>query len=163
MDVEDYSENDSDYNPVNDNTDDIQEINSENKLEKKLTNLSKTSKRNVEIIWNVMQEEDKLYIEMKMKRSINYIKHNYEINNDTRIKNEIILSNIFGKKVAKKLSSFHIIPREETINTVDIRKRALESVDKIVKKRKITETRKFAGQEITYESYYIIHIMFLII
>ena len=65
------------------------------------------------------------------------------------IKNEIILSNIFGKRVAKQLSLGYIIPKENHVSKVDIRKRALESVDKIVKKRKITETRKFAGQEIT--------------
>ena len=141
---DDDSENDSDYNP--DADEDKEE--EEEVLEKKLVGLSGSSRRRVDLIWQQMQEEDRRSTEAVMKRSMNYLANRAPVEEHRRIVNEVILSNIFGKRVGKRLASFQATPEDE-YNEEDIKKRARESVQQVQKKRKITETRKFAGQEIS--------------
>ena len=172
MDIEDDSDNDSDYRPEDDN-DLCDKSNGGNLLEKKLVALSNKTKRTVDQLWRSMQEEDRTYVQLKMNSSLHSLRHNLDVDDSCRKHNFQILKDIFGLKVAKQITSTHsidghnersdmesnrdqmveiqtksIISTDESRGPTDLRKRSMESVGKVVKKRKITETRKFAGKEI---------------
>jgi len=171
MDIEDDSDNDSDYNPGDDG-DGIEDHSSrDNHLEKKLVTLSATTKRTVDQLWRSMQEDDRRYVQLKMGSSLHPLKYNSESDGNITRHNFQVLKEIFGPTVAKQLTvtvassliynENHdsraengdiLVMSSEIIDgssgTVELRKRALASVEKVVKKRKITETRKFAGKEI---------------
>ena len=142
--IDDDSENDSDYMPGAEEEKDEEEQESE----KVLTGLTKSSRRRVDAIWQEMQEEDRRSVEAIMIKSINYLANRAAQSAEVRQANEVILSNIFGKRVGKRLASYQATPEDE-YNPEDIKKRALASVQKVQKKQKITEIRKFAGQEIS--------------
>jgi hypothetical protein len=142
--IDDDSENDSDYAPEEDSEKGANDVDVN---AKELTGLSKSSKRKVDAIWLEMQEEDRISTETVMKRSLNYIMNHGPVDSRTRKNNEIILTNIFGRRVGKRLASYQATP-EDVYDAEEIKKRALESVQNVKKKRKIIETRKFAGQEI---------------
>lgn len=143
--IDDDSENDSDYVPGAE-----EEKSIEGKEETQLLKpLSKSSRKRVEAIWLEMQEEDRKSVEAVMLKSINYLANRAPLSVEVRHANEVILANIFGKRVGKRLASFQSVPDEE-LGAQDIKKRALESVQQVRKRQKVTETRKFAGQEITY-------------
>jgi hypothetical protein len=145
MDVlDDDSENDSDYDPGAEETKDTEEETEE----KGLVGLSRASKRKVDALWLEMVEEDRKSTESIMMKSINYLANRAPQLEKVRVANEIILSNIFGKKIGKRLASYQATPEDE-YDAQDIKKRALESVQKVRKRQKITETRRFAGQEIS--------------
>lgn len=145
MDVlDDDSENDSDYDPGAEETKDTEEETEE----KGLVGLSRASKRKVDALWLEMVEEDRKSTESIMMKSINYLANRAPQLEKVRMANEIILSNIFGKKIGKRLASYQATPEDE-YDAQDIKKRALESVQKVRKRQKITETRRFAGQEIS--------------
>ena len=142
--IDDDSENDSDYMPGAEEEKDEEEQESE----KLLTGLTKSSRRRVDAIWQEMQEEDRRSVETIMMKSINYLTNRAAQSAEVRQVNEVILSSIFGKRVGKRLASYQATPEDE-YNPEDIKKRALASVQKVQKKQKITEIRKFAGQEIS--------------
>lgn len=142
---DDDSENDSDYVPGAEEEKDMED---EGDGERKLVGLSKAAKRRVTALWLEMQEEDRKYTEAMMMKSINYEANRQPQSEQKRVENEVILSSIFGKVVGKRLASFQATPEDEYCKE-DIKKRALESVQKVAKRRKITETRKFAGKEIS--------------
>lgn len=143
MDVDDDSDNDSDYVPGAE-----EEKSVEGTEEQILKPLSKSSRKKVEAIWQEMQEEDRKSVEAVMMKSLNYLANRAPRSSEVRRANEVILSTIFGKKIGKRLASIQAVPEEE-YNHQNIKKRALESVQQVQKRQKITETRKFAGQEIT--------------
>lgn len=146
MDVDDDdSENDSDYVPGAEEEKDFEE---EEGGERRLVGLSKAAKRRVNALWLEMVEEDRKNTEAVMMKSINYEANRKPQSEQKRVANEIILSSIFGKQIGKRLAAFQATPEDEYCKE-DIKKRALESVQKVAKRRKITETRKFAGQEIS--------------
>ena len=142
--IDDDSENDSDYMPGAEEEKDEEEQESE----KVLTGLTKSSRRRVDAIWQEMQEEDRRSVEAIMIKSINYLANRAAQSAEVRQANEVILSSILGKRVGKRLASYQATPEDE-YNPEDIKKRALASVQKVQKKQKITEIRKFAGQEIS--------------
>jgi hypothetical protein len=144
MDVDDDSENDSDYVPGADEEKSVSDVDTAQVLKP----MSKVSRKRVESIWLEMQEEDRKSVEKVMMRSINYLANRAPQSAKIREANEVILSGIFGKRVGKRLASFQLAPQEE-YDAKDIKKRALESVQQVRKKQKVTETRRFAGQEIT--------------
>lgn len=142
--VDDDSENDSDYDPGADESKDVEQ----DEEETGLVGLSRASKRRVEALWLEMVEEDRKSTEAIMMKSINYLANRAPKLESVRIENERILSDIFGKKVGKRLAAYQATPEDE-YDAKDIKKRALESVQKVQKRQKVTETRKFAGQEIS--------------
>lgn len=143
---DDDSENDSDYVPGAEEEKDMEE---DVGGERKLVSMSKAAQRRVNALWLEMQEEDRKSTEAVMMKSINYEANRKPLSEQKRLANEIILSSIFGKRVGKRLASFQATP-EDVYSKEDIKKRALESVQNVAKRRKITETRKFAGKEISY-------------
>lgn len=171
MDIEDDSDNDSDYRPGDDGDDVDGSSNGGNHLEKKLVTFSATTKRTVDQLWRSMQDEDRRYVQLKMDSSLHPLRHGPKGNVSITRHNFQVLKDIFGSTVAKQItvaSSYDVIPSEDdnrcssaenggilaisnevADGTAELRKRALESVEKVVKKRKVTETRKFAGKEIT--------------
>lgn len=144
MDVDDDSDNDSDYMPGADEEKSVEEDDEKQVLKP----MNKVSRRKVEAIWLEMQEEDRKSVEAIMVKSINYIANRAPVSTEKRVENEIILSKIFGKRVGKRLAAYQAVPEEEH-NPQNIKKRALESVQQVQKRQKVTETRRFAGQEIT--------------
>jgi hypothetical protein len=144
MDVDDDSDNDSDYVPGVDDEKSVDEG-----VEKEvLKPLSKSSRKRVDAIWIEMQEEDRKSVEAVMVRSVNYLANRVAHSLEAREEIEAILSSIFGRRVGKRLAALQPVP-EEQHDVHNIRKRALESVQQVQKRQKVTETRKFAGQEIT--------------
>lgn len=142
--VDDDSENDSDYDPGADETKSVEEESGDQVL----VGLSRASRRKVDALWLEMVEEDRKSTEAIMMKSINYLANRAPKLESVRVANEIILSNIFGKKIGKRLASYQASPEDE-YDAQDIKKRALESVQKVQKRQKVTETRRFAGQEIS--------------
>lgn len=174
MDIEDDSDNDSDYRP-DDDADGIDvSSNGGNQSEKKLVTFSAKTKRTVDQLWRSMQDEDRRYVQLKMGSSLHPLRHGPKDNISIIRHNFEVLKDIFGSTVAKQItvaSSYDVIPSDDdnrynssaengsilvtsnneadgSCGTAELRKRALESVEKVVKKRKVTETRKFAGKEI---------------
>lgn len=174
MDIEDDSDNDSDYRPDDDGDGIDGSSNGGNQSEKKLVTFSASTKRTVDQLWRSMQDEDRRYVQLKMDCSLNPLRHGPKGNVSIIRHNFLVLKEIFGSRVAKQItvaSSYDVIQPEDdnryspaenggileisnevadgSSGTAELRKRALESVEKVVKKRKVTETRKFAGKEIT--------------
>lgn len=143
--VDDDSENDSDYVP---GAEDEKSIEGQEEAQV-LKPLSKSSRKRVDAIWQQMQEEDRKSVEAVMMKSINYLANRSPLSQEVRQANEVILAGIFGKRVGKRLASVQAAPEEEGLSAQEIKKRALESVQQVRKRQKVTETRKFAGQEIT--------------
>lgn len=140
------SENDSDYCPENDPEadNDIEDAVKETKL----STISFVRKRKVDDVWATMQEEassSKIITTTCSSSSSKSLKKK-----SGSKKNEDILAQIFGKKQSRKLvdgvSSKNF---ESKADKLRIREAALESVKMLRKKTVVTETRKFAGQEIT--------------
>mmetsp|Transcript_25401 Transcript_25401/g.42356 ORF Transcript_25401/g.42356 Transcript_25401/m.42356 type:complete len:280 (+) Transcript_25401:37-876(+) len=157
MDLQDDSDQDSDYEPPPEVAEEVDEA-----QEKKLVGLSRGSKRKVNALWEQMMGEEQLYTQEKMQKSINFnSKQSKKKNKRVRSENEAILASIFGKKEARKLiggkaSSSRADLKEANdiddatgkVDTGDLKARVKASMKNVQKKTTITETRKFAGQEI---------------
>jgi len=141
---DDDSENDSDYAP---DADVAQEMADEAEGEK-IVPMSRAGKRKAAELWEEMQAEDRRGVEVVMKRSLSYSTAPAPTRRKVRQRNESILAGIFGKKAAKLLARTEEAESEAGVGAEDIKERVLASVKRVQKKTKVTEIRKFAGQEI---------------
>ncbi len=146
MNVEDDSENDSDYEPgkddENDNDNDAADDNTG------LTDISFSRKRKSNSLWDEMQQEEKKYC-TSFKHG--FTKDNKPTQTTKKLKkNQQVLAQIFGNTVAKKLTEITSLESDslQPVSNGD----ALSAVKKIQKKSKIIEVRKFAGESIRFGS-----------
>jgi hypothetical protein len=149
-DEDDDSENDSDYDPgaekdENSGADEPEEE------EKQLIGMSFSRKRNVDSLWEEMQQQDSKHIQERLSKVPKISKATNEKKakkQDAKVKD--ILATIFGskqtKQIIKGVSKGHGLDEE---SAASIREAARESVKKIQKKETVVETRKFAGEVIT--------------
>ena len=154
---DDDSENDSDYNPLEDkDAQASEEEDNTNNDVKQLSTITYSRKRKVDDMWSQMQEEAAAATKPKAARMVSSsLSTGGEPSNKKKKKQTKaldILSSIFGKGQSMKLLNGVCSDGAMDSDTVDIKELARESVKKLVKKEKVTETRKFAGQEITYVS-----------
>ena len=149
----DSDEEDSDYVPEPDNDDN--EGNGQE--QRKLTGMTSSRKRKVDSIFEEMQSEDKKELDSRMMRSFSSSKSKGEGGSrvgksSKKRRDEAILASIFGREVGKKISSassFAVGSCSTTkANGEELKRRALASAKAVLKKTKVTETRKFAGKEI---------------
>ena len=186
MNVDDDSENDSDYVVEDDPVAKKQEAEDNNSSSKKGSKKSKGglysqisaigSKRKISALWEELKTEESLYVKTLMDKAL---KRSGPVtdSNTTRIKkkgkrkgkdfarkhNEAILVSIFGRseatKIAPQIDNIELAAtaaageeeeEEEEDSSEAVRQAAKESVKKIKKKVTVLETRKFAGEEITY-------------
>ena len=163
---DDDSENDSDYSPD-------QEVVDNEKMTLIALNIkdtikSSSSKRKVNLIWNEMQLDEENHLKNSKRRlesaGLSFRadeKENGNVKRNLSSDNQRLLASIFGKSEAQKLyGSF--TSRSDFEDCVDkdknnIRELALESVKRIKKKVKITEKKKFAGAEIMFDIYLLVH------
>ena len=143
---DDDSENDSDYCPENDK--DALEADEDPVEEEKLSAIPQGRKRKVDDLWAAMQEELKAPI-TKKSTSTNSCSSKSSKNKSTSKKTRDILASIFGKKESKNILGGAINRGAARTDELLIREAARESVKTLQKKTTVTETRKFAGQEIT--------------
>ena len=151
---DDDSENDSDYNPLEDKDAHASDEEDKNDDVKQLSTITYSRKRKVEDMWSQMQEEAAASTKPKAARlvssSLTAGGEPSKKKKKKQTKAVDILSSIFGKGQSKKLLNGVCGDGATDSGTVDIKELARESVKKLVKKEKVTETRKFAGQEVTY-------------
>ena len=143
---DDDSENDSDYCPENDPEAD-NEV-EETVTETKLSAISFGRKRKVDDVWASMQETSSL------KTATNFCSNSSSSKSSVKKvgskKNKDILAAIFGKKQSGKIIDGISSKTSGTkADELRIKEAARESVRMLRKKTVVTETRKFAGQEIT--------------
>ena len=144
---DDDSENDSDYCPENDPEADNEE--EDTVQETKLSAISFGRKRKVDDVWATMQEETSA-----SKTTSNFSSSSNSSRSSKKKagskKNKDILAAIFGKKQSSKIID-GISSKTSGTNADELRikEAARESVRMLRKKTVVTETRKFAGQEIT--------------
>lgn len=140
MDVDDDSDNDSDYAPEKDK--DNAEIVDESNGEKSLVDMSASRKRKSNTLWEEMQSEEIKFNDFVAKKrpAVKSVAKSK--------KTQDILASIFGSKVARKLVTTAHEDCSATSAEVDVKALIKDSVNKIVKKQKVTEVRKFAGGEI---------------
>ena len=161
---DDDSENDSDYNPKDDDEDVLAQSQSQIKDNQGLNEMSYARKRKVDDLWNILQDNEKKYKEEYHSKQdylipTNSMKKTQKKRNKND-KNMKILQNIFGKTIASELVNQPIISAtssnsltqsnndDETQRNELIKQRVKDSIGKILKKTKVIEKRKFAGQEI---------------
>lgn len=143
-DLDDDSDNDSDYCPENDP--EAAEAEEAHDVKEKLSTISHGRKRKVDDLWAAMQEDSTISstkatkvgpspgISTKKKSSSK--------------KNEDILASIFGKKQSAKIIGGVSCKNMDSSDALRIKQAARDSVKMLQKKTTVTETRKFAGQEI---------------
>ena len=155
VDDDDYdSDADSDYNPDKDPdaVHDEDEIDNKDDGMKQLSTMTFSRKRKVDDMWAQMQEDDA--VSSKPKVVIGGGSSGDGQKKAKKSKQQAkaldILSSIFGKGQSKKILK-GVSNDDACTGSVDIKELARASVKKLAKKEKITETRKFAGQEITIE------------
>ena len=143
---DDDSENDSDYCPENDPEAD-NEV-EDTVQETKLSVISFGRKRKVDDVWATMQEETS-----SSKTTSNFSSSSNSSRSSKKKagskKNKDILAAIFGKKQSGKIIDGISSKTPGTkADELRIKETARESVRMLRKKTVVTETRKFAGQEI---------------
>jgi hypothetical protein len=154
VDDDDYdSDADSDYNPDKDPdaVHDEDEIDNKDDGMKQLSTITFSRKRKVDDLWAQMQEDEAGSSKPKIvtgTSSGNGQKKAKKTKQQAKALD--ILSTIFGKGQSKKILN-GVSNGEAGSSAVDIKELARESVKRLAKKEKVTETRKFAGQEITIE------------
>lgn len=159
MDVDDSSDNDSDYRP------ELDKDNSDNEDEQRATTapaFSLTKKRKLDSIFNSMLEEDKSFTTQKISNSVSNISNRRQSgSNDScnSVRDTVserkkkkrkkhmanILSQVFGRSEASKLVEHSI---SEEVDVKSLREASLESLKKIQRKKVVVEKKKFAGEEI---------------
>lgn len=140
--IDDDSENDSDYEPGAEGEEEEAE---NNESEKTINDISFSRKRKANALWEELQQEDKSSLEKALARAVHAPKP--ESASKKANANQKILASIFGKSVAKSISSKAV--SLESAEGEDIKKRLRESVENIQRKTTVTETRKFAGESIS--------------
>ena len=144
---DDDSENDSDYCPDNDK--DALEDDEDPVEVEKLAAIPQGRKRKVDELWATMQEESKAPATKKFTAMNVGGTNKSSKNKSGSKKTRDILASIFGKKESKNILSGAIAREATHADKLLIREAARESVKTLQRKTTVTETRKFAGQEIT--------------
>ena len=157
MDVQDadHSDEDSDYNPEEDGSKDNESVHEAEG--EKLTTISLKRKRQAESLWQEMKELDVKQTTLKLQKAFTTVKAGglTQLKKKKNGRAEKILASIFGKKQAGKIVkgsdgfSMATSNGDATISAESISDAIKESVQRVQKKQKIVETRKFAGKEIT--------------
>lgn len=142
---DDDSDNDSDYCPENDpeaagaeETGDVKE---------KLSTISHGRKRKVDDLWAAMQEDS--VVSNTKATKVGPVTGISTKKKSSSKKNADILASIFGKKQSAKIIGGITSKSAEGSDALRIKQAARDSVKMLQKKTIVTETRKFAGQEIT--------------
>jgi hypothetical protein len=146
---DDDSDNDSDYCP--DADPEAGNASGEDVEDTKLSSISHSRKRKVDDLWATMQEE--LSSKESAQKSSSSSSSSSKKSSKKGLKNKEandILASIFGKRQAENImngvSGSKSAGNAESLSVQDA---ARESVKMLQKKTRVTETRKFAGQEIT--------------
>jgi hypothetical protein len=145
---DDDSDNDSDYCPENDPEAAGAEETGGNVIEK-LSTISHGRKRKVDDLWAAMQEDS--VVSNTKATKVGLATGVSTKKKSSSKKNEDILASIFGKKQSAKIIGGVSCKNSDGSDALRIKQAARESVKMLQKKTIVTETRKFAGQEITYE------------
>lgn len=153
MDLDDDSDNDSDYVPGQDGEDDEDQHAGD---EKEIGIVSISRKRKSQSLWEELEKEEKQFVKTKIESSVGYIANKKaKANSKFSADNLAVLETVFGRREAAKMSggdssqnSNKKSKKSKNKNSVDVRKLAMETVKNLVKKTTVTEVRKFAGQEI---------------
>lgn len=162
FDEDDDDTNDPDYNPIADaNFEEIDD--SYESSNSKLVGISYATKRKVEDIWQELVDSDRKVLNDSSKRhlpiNIDSITTTTKVSKKKIDKNERILASIFGatearimlKKPIESQSQNTLKDSKSSSITETARESLREAVKNLKKKQKVTEVRKFAGQEVTVE------------
>lgn len=153
IELDDDSENDSDYNP----NDEPGEVSDGEKEEVSLLQgFSSSRKRKVNELWDSMVTEDTAAVSALMKKSNGSTARSSNISSSTtkkkvnRLKrNEDILASIFGKCQAKNIVRKSKIEEDKpATSSAELKSQIEASLQKIQRRTKVTEVRKFAGKDI---------------
>lgn len=142
---DDDSDNDSDYCPENDPEAAGAEETGE--VKEKLSTISHGRKRKVDDLWAAMQEDS--VVSSAKSTKVGPVNGKSTKKKSSSKKNENILASIFGKKQSAKIIGGVTCKDTDGSDALRIRQAARDSVKMLQKKTIVTETRKFAGQEIT--------------
>ena len=156
-DDEDSSDaSDSDYDPThNEGGDDAVAASSAGRVQSReegtsLPEMSYSRKRKANTLWEEMNSIDKEYTRHRMERSLPSL-NSSRIKPTKSVKSKRILEGIFGKTETASLLQIADFSKGTncTIDNVDVKERIRKSVQSLAKRQTVTETRKFAGQNIT--------------
>ena len=150
MDLMDDSENDSDYVPEDDVVEEVEKTTKKKSIAG--GELNPRKKRQIDELWQEMQEEDKKYISDNVAKTSMLVNPAVLERPTKRLKKRAdrFLNN-FLKQVSSASSSSQHHGKTDSQHeaSVDVKNLVAEAVAKVSKKTTVTEVRKFAGSTIT--------------
>lgn len=142
---DDDSENDSDFVP------DEEVLNEETSGSKRkadggaIVGMNKRRQQQATSIWEELQAEDRSYIQSMMEKSLDYSLTTLERPSKRMRKRAEKFFKTLGRRTASAQTS---IRKEKDAVSEDLREKSRKAVEGLIKKTKVEEKRKFAGQEI---------------
>lgn len=149
MSDDDSSSNDSDYDPTHDDREEDKEHGATLGREgnTSIAEISYSRKRKADALWDEMNLQDKLYTQQRMEKSL--IRSQSSKPKPVKVsKAKMILEGIFGRSEAANLIHVADFNNDKSIDDAELKNRVRKSVQSLAKRQTVTETRKFAGQNI---------------
>lgn len=157
--LDDDSENDSDYVPE----EDVVEESSNHKRRKgesgEIVGINSRRLRQATSLWEEIQNEDKEYVKDVMLKAVNNSLTYLERPSKKTQRRARNFMNRNFRAIRPKRSidnSISLNNNDGTNSNSDLRAKVMQAVSGLTRKTTVTEKRKFAGQEITYVSRYIL-------